>query len=143
LRITGTRRWGPGQSAASVQAELAALGETVAQATGLRSTVTLDAAREPFEVPTDDPLVATLRHGAMRVAGHAPAEIGLPLVGDASLYVNALDIPAVYYGPAYETAHSDDERVSLDQVLHVAQVYALTALAYTAGQVRQSDGSDR
>ena len=46
------------------------------------------------------------------------------------IYVNALNIPTAYYGSAYETAHSDSERVSIDQLVHVAQVYALTLLEY-------------
>jgi acetylornithine deacetylase/succinyl-diaminopimelate desuccinylase-like protein len=130
LRVTGTRRWGPGQTAETVRAELAALAEEVGRATGLRGAATLEAAREPFETPPNHPLVRALRAAAERVAGQPPQEIGLPLVGDANLYVNALGIPAVYYGPAYETAHSDAERVSIDQLLHVARVYALTILAY-------------
>jgi acetylornithine deacetylase/succinyl-diaminopimelate desuccinylase-like protein len=130
LRVTGTRRWGPGQTAESVREELAEVAEGIALATSLRCTVELDGAREPFEVPAADALVGALRRAAHHVAGRPPAEIGLPLVGDASLYVDALGITAIYYGPAYDTAHSDAERVSVDQLLRVAQVYALAALNY-------------
>jgi acetylornithine deacetylase len=132
LRLTGTRRWGPGQTEQTVQAELVALAERVGAATGLRGRATLEAAREPFETPADHPLVQALRRAGERVTGRPPAEVGLPLVGDASLYVNALGVPAAYYGPAYETAHSDAERVPIGQLLHAAQVYALTILDYCA-----------
>jgi acetylornithine deacetylase/succinyl-diaminopimelate desuccinylase-like protein len=136
LQVMGTRRWGPGHSAATVQAELAALGEGVARATGLRSTVTLESAREPFETPSDAPLVRAIRQAVEAVDGQAPQEIGLPLVGDASLYAEALGIPTAYYGPAYETAHSDAERVSIDRLIHLAKVYAITALAFDGGAAR-------
>lgn len=136
LQVMGTRRWGPGHSAATVQAELAALGEGVARATGLRSTVTLESAREPFETPSDAPLVRAIRQAVEAVDGQAPQEIGLPLVGDASLYAEALGIPTAYYGPAYETAHSDAERVSIDRLTHLAKVYAITALAFDGGAAR-------
>lgn len=64
------------------------------------------------------------------MGGEAPEEIGLALVGDASLYANELAVPCVYYGPGYETAHSDAERVSIDRVVHIARVYALTMMTY-------------
>lgn len=130
LRLTGTRRWGPGQTADTVRAELAEMGEGVARRSGLRSAVTLDAAREPFETASDHPLVEALRQAGQRVTGSSPAEIGLPLVCDASLYVNLLGIPTVCFGASYETAHSDDERVSIDQLLRAAQVFALTLMGY-------------
>ena len=132
-RITGTRRWGPGQSASSVREELGELAERAARASGmstLSGEARLEAAREPFETPTDDPLVAALRWSGGRVSGAAPEEIGLALVGDASLYANELGLPCAYYGPGYETAHSDAERVSIDRLLHIAQVYALTMMSY-------------
>lgn len=130
IRVTGTRRWGPPAAEETVHAELAALGERIADATGLRSAVALEAAREPFETPPTDPLVLALRGAAERVSGRPPEEVGLALVGDASLYANELGLPTVYYGPAYETAHSDAERVSVDRLAHIARVYALAALEY-------------
>ena len=42
--------------------------------------------------------------------------------------VSGAGVPAVYYGPAHETAHSDDERVSLARLVQAAGVYALTIL---------------
>jgi acetylornithine deacetylase/succinyl-diaminopimelate desuccinylase-like protein len=132
-RITGTRRWGPGQSAISVQEELQQLAQRAAKSSGIASLsgeVTLEAAREPFETPTDDPLITALRWAGERVSGTAPEEIGLALVGDASLYANDLGVPCAYYGPGYETAHSDAERVSIGRLHHIAQVYALAMMIY-------------
>ena len=133
LRVTGTRRWGPGSGAAAVREELQRLLERAVEESGvagLRGEATLEAAREPFETPSDDPLVAALRTAGQRVGGEAPEEIGLPLVGDASLYANELGLPCAYYGPGYETAHSDAERVALDKVVHIAGVYALTMMEF-------------
>jgi acetylornithine deacetylase/succinyl-diaminopimelate desuccinylase-like protein len=64
------------------------------------------------------------------VLGQPPPEIGLPLVGDASLYVNDAAVPAVYYGPAYRTAHSDDERVAVSDLVRAARIYACTIINY-------------
>ena len=132
-RVTGTRRWGPGSSAATVREELQRLVERAVVASGLSGLsgeATLEAAREPFETPTDDGLVAALRSAGEWVGGERPEEIGLALVGDASLYANELGVPCAYYGPGYETAHSDAERVSIDKLVHIAGVYALTMMEY-------------
>src|SRR5688572_14208291 len=102
MRVTGTRRWGPGNTAESVRDELQRLAERAVVASGiegLSAEVTLEAAREPFETPSDEPLVAALRAAGERVCGERPEEIGLALVGDASLFANELGIPCAYYGP--------------------------------------------
>ena len=133
LHVTGTRRWGPGSSAATVREELQRLAEQAVVASGiegLSAEATLEGQREPFETPSDDPLVIALRTAGERVGGAAPEEIGLALVGDASLYANELGIPCAYYGPGYETAHSDAERVSIDRLVHIAGVYALTMMEF-------------
>jgi acetylornithine deacetylase/succinyl-diaminopimelate desuccinylase-like protein len=136
LRVTGTRRWGPGETAQSVRAELLTLAQDAVAASGLdlRPSIELTAVREPFEVPSDHPLVGALREGARRVLGQPPSEIGLPLVGDASLYVNDAAVPAVYYGPAYRTAHSDDERVAVSDLVRAARIYACTIINYANRQ---------
>ena len=54
----------------------------------------------------------------------------MALVGDANLYVNETGIPAVYYGPAYESAHSDHERVSVESLVRCAKIYAEAAMNY-------------
>ena len=51
-------------------------------------------------------------------------------MGDASLYVNDAAVPAVYYGPAYRTAHSDDERVAVSDLVRAARIYARTIVDY-------------
>lgn len=133
MRVTGTRRWGPASRAATVRDELQRLAERAVVASGfdgLTAEAVLEASREPFETLGDDALVAALRDAGTRVSGAAPDEIGLALVGDASLYANELGIPCAYYGPGYETAHSDAERVSIDRLVHIAQVYALTMMAF-------------
>jgi acetylornithine deacetylase len=130
LRLTGTRRWAPGRTAVDVEDELLALGRRAVAASGLalRASVALEAVREPFETSHDHPLVVALARAGDRVNGHPPEEIGMALVGDANLYANGAGVPAVYYGPAHETAHSDDERVSVTRLVQAARIYALTIL---------------
>jgi acetylornithine deacetylase/succinyl-diaminopimelate desuccinylase-like protein len=54
----------------------------------------------------------------------------MALVGDANLFANEAVVPTVYCGPAHQTAHSDRERVSGQQLAHCAKVYALAAMEF-------------
>lgn len=130
LTVTGQRRWLPGQTCATVLAELEALCAEIGESTGLNLEVTLEGTREPFETPADHPVVQALLSAGATLTGAAPERIGMGLVGDANLYANDAGIPTVYYGPAYKTAHSDDERVRVERLHHCAQMYALAALDY-------------
>ncbi len=130
LVISGTRRWTPGHTVDEVRAELEEIGERVARAGGLRSSVVLTGSREPFETPASHPLVQALLRAGELANGQAPEIVGMGLVGDANLYVNATGVPTVYYGPAYETAHSDAECVSAAQLANAARIYALAAMGY-------------
>jgi acetylornithine deacetylase/succinyl-diaminopimelate desuccinylase-like protein len=130
LTVTGTRRWTPGQTCADVRAELQGVCDRLAAESGLTFTLSLEGAREPFETPGDHPLVRALQTAGQAVAGRTPDVIGLALVGDANLYVHEAGVPTVYYGPAYDTAHSDHERVSVAQLAHCAKVYARAAMEF-------------
>ncbi len=50
--------------------------------------------------------------------------------GTTDLYVNATGIPTFYYGPSNETAHSDNECVSVERLASAAKVYAEGAMRY-------------
>ena len=112
--VTGTRRWTPGCNADDIRAELTTICDETARMHGLRGTVELQGAREPFETSSSHPLVTSLQAAGKRLTGSAPEIIGMGLVGDANLYVNQTGVPAVYYGPAHETAHSDLERINYE-----------------------------
>jgi acetylornithine deacetylase/succinyl-diaminopimelate desuccinylase-like protein len=128
--FTGTRRWGPGRSAPEVLAELRSLVEPLATAGGLIYEVTMQHEREPFETPPDDPAVVAVAEAHHAVTGSPAEVIGLRIVGDANLYVHGSGVPTFYYGPSNETAHADEEWVSVARLADAARVYALAALRY-------------
>lgn len=129
-QVTGTRRWTPGSTCADALAELQAVCAQLAATSGLRFEVELSNDREPFETPADHPLVQALIAAGTADAGEPPEIVGMGLVGDANLYANDGGVSTVYYGPAHETAHSDGERVSVQQLAHCARVYAATAAGF-------------
>ena len=128
--VTGTWRWQPGKTHQVVRGELEAVCEKLARRSGLRVEASFEAAREPFETPGSHRVIRALQEGGRIAAGAPPEVIGMGLVGDANFYANDAGTPTVYYGPAHETAHSDDERVSVAQLTHCAKVYAAAAMNY-------------
>jgi acetylornithine deacetylase/succinyl-diaminopimelate desuccinylase-like protein len=130
IRVTGTWRWMPGKTRESIHAAFQALCGALAKESGLQFEFSLDATREPFETGADDAIVQAFEEAGRRVCASAPQRIGMPLVGDANLFVNEAGVATVYYGPAHETAHSDHERVSVERLAHCASMYALAATEY-------------
>ena len=128
--LVGTRRWAPGKTVADIRRELESLVTPIAAAGGLQAQIVIEQDREPFETPADQPAVAATRRAAETVIGAAPQLVGRRLVGDANIYVHGTGIPAYYFGPMNETAHSDNEWVSLKQVTECGRVYLGTALGY-------------
>ena len=130
ITVTGTRRWTPGKTFSEVSLQLEQLCEQLAGESGLTFGLELEGNREPFETLPDHPLVESLQAASGLVAGEPAGLVGMGLVGDANLYVNDGGVATVYYGPAHETAHSDDERVSVADLEHCARVYALSAMEF-------------
>ena len=130
IRVSGTWRWMPGKTRENIQAALQALCGALAKESGLQFEFSLDATREPFETGADHAIVQAFEEAGRRMCDSPPQRIGMPLVGDANLFVNEAGVATVYYGPAHETAHSDHERVSVERLAHCASMYALAATEY-------------
>ncbi len=128
--LTGTRRWAPGKTAASVLAELESLAMPFVHEGGLTLSVEMVHEREPFETPRDDPAVEAASAAHRIVTGKEAECEGRRIVGDANLYVHGSGVPTFYYGPSNETAHADVEWVSAARIRNAARVYALTAAMY-------------
>jgi acetylornithine deacetylase/succinyl-diaminopimelate desuccinylase-like protein len=55
--------------------------------------------------------------------------VGTPGWTDASILLNDGNIDTVIYGPgSFEQAHSSGEYVEVEQVIHAAKIYLMTAL---------------
>ncbi len=134
--LTGTRRWGPGQNAQQILADLEELARPFAEAGDLKLTVQMEHEREPFETPQDHAAVVATATAHRAVTGEEAEHIGMRIVGDANIYVNGSGVPTFYYGPSNETAHADVEWVSVERMEKAASAYALATLQYcgTAGE---------
>jgi len=128
--LTGTRRWAPGRTARTCLSELDILASTVTSGSGLEVDVSMVHEREPFETPIDDDAVQAFAEAHRAVTRQDVECVGMRIVGDANLYVHGTGIPTFYYGPSNETAHSDDECVSVERLKASADVYLVAAANY-------------
>jgi acetylornithine deacetylase len=121
------RRTLPGETAADVEAELAALLDGCrARDPQLRATSSTLLVREPFEIDPSHELVAEVRAAAVEAVGSEPAIGGASYWADAA-FIAAAGIPTVLLGPGGEGAHAAVEWASLSDTESVART--LVALA--------------
>jgi len=121
------RRTLPGETAAGVEAELAALLDGCrGRDPKLRASSSTLLVREPFEIDADRELVGHVRAAASEALDGEPALGGASYWADAA-FIAAAGIPTVLLGPGGEGAHAAVEWVSLKDTEGVAAT--LVALA--------------
>jgi acetylornithine deacetylase len=115
------RRTLPGETAAGVEAELAALLDRCRAADpALVAEARTLLVREPFEVAADAEIVATVRAAAEEALGAPPPMAGASYWADAA-FIAAAGIPTVLFGPGGEGAHATEEWVSISDTEAVAR----------------------
>jgi acetylornithine deacetylase/succinyl-diaminopimelate desuccinylase-like protein len=132
--VEGTRRWLPTTRRADVEAELRELFAEVARDTGTTIAADLVLMRDAFKLDQADPFVAAFR-GAYAELGGSELPVGAkPFCDDGNSFWALANIPAITHGPKAGGAHTLEEWVSIDDLVRVAKVYALTAAAYCPGR---------
>jgi acetylornithine deacetylase/succinyl-diaminopimelate desuccinylase-like protein len=130
-RLEGTRRWLPGANRTEVEEEFRGLVLQVAKRTRTTIDVTFQTVRDAFQLDPDDRIVACFQeaHAAAR-DGKAIAFGAKPFCDDCNTFWELAKIPGITHGPAAGGAHTLDEWVSIDDLVRVAHLYALTAVSY-------------
>ena len=119
--LTGERRTLPGETAATVEAELEALLAGSAGQPALRMVLS----RDPFQVGEDEEIVRLARRHA------GTGVVGVPFWTDAALFA-AAGIPTVVFGPAGEGAHAAVEWVDLASVERCKEMLLAVAADFCA-----------
>jgi acetylornithine deacetylase/succinyl-diaminopimelate desuccinylase-like protein len=133
-RLEGTRRWLPGTRRADVEEELRGLFAELGRETGTEVGVEFYLMRDAFFLDQKDDLVTAFQQ-AYQAAGGPPLPIGAkPFCDDGNSFWSLAGVPAITHGPRAGGAHTLNEWVSIDDLVRVAVVYALTAVAYCAGK---------
>jgi acetylornithine deacetylase/succinyl-diaminopimelate desuccinylase-like protein len=128
--VEGTRRWLPSTKRQDVETELHALVQKLARDSGASIDLKLNLMRDAFLLEQDDPFVKAFQEAYTTLAGQ-PLPIGAkPFCDDGNSFWALARIPAITHGPLAAGAHTLSEWVSIEDLTRVAQVYALTAVAY-------------
>jgi acetylornithine deacetylase/succinyl-diaminopimelate desuccinylase-like protein len=129
-RLEGTRRWLPGTRHADAEAQLRRQIDESARATGTTMTVEVCPIRDAFHLDARHPFVACFQ-SALAALGQPPLPCGAkPFCDDGNTFCALVNVPAITHGPRAGGPHTLDEWVSISDLVRVAKVYALTALAF-------------
>ena len=132
-QVQGTRRWIPPGDGAAVREEFSQLLAEVAAATGTQIDVEYTEQGGAYQIDADSHLVHAFQQAHTAVAG-SPLPLGAkPFVDDGNIYASLGGIPALTHGPAATGAHTLNEAVPVEELVRVAKVYALTAVAFCGG----------
>lgn len=132
-RLRGTRRWVKPGTTDAVLAEFADFLATVAQETGTKIDVTWEVQADAFTVSETDDSVVAFQSAYQSVTGDVLPFGGKPFVDDGNRYAALAGVPVLTHGPNARGAHTTEEWVPVDELVRVAQVYALMAVDYCAG----------
>lgn len=134
--LEGTRRWlpetqrAPEIKRADVEIELRALTLALANETGTNIRLDINLMRDAFVLP-DHPFVDAFQRAYMTISKGRPLPTGAkPFCDDGNSFWALAHVPAITHGPKAGGAHTLDEWVSIDDLVRVAKVYALTALEF-------------
>jgi acetylornithine deacetylase/succinyl-diaminopimelate desuccinylase-like protein len=128
--LEGTRRWLPGVSRQGVEREFRELLIETERATRTSITGDFRFIRDAFRLDQQDPLVSAFQQAYREVSGK-PLPIGpKPFVDDGNSFWGLKQIPAITHGPRAGGQHTVNEWVSIDDLVRVVHLYALTAIAY-------------
>ena len=117
-----------------VEQELRQLLAEVAAESGAAITADFVPIRDAFWLDQQDPFVAAFQQAYQATAGR-PLPVGAkPFCDDGNSFWSLARIPAITHGPLAGGAHTHNEWVSIDDLVRVAHVYALTAVAYCGSE---------
>jgi succinyl-diaminopimelate desuccinylase len=130
--LNGTRRWVTPGSSEAVQAEFNQLLAELAQTSNTQIKADFTVQADAFRIEPTDPLVTAFQTAYSAVSGQPLPLGGKPFVDDGNEFAARAGIPALTHGPDAKGAHTLQEQVSVQELVRMAQVYALTAIGYCA-----------
>jgi acetylornithine deacetylase/succinyl-diaminopimelate desuccinylase-like protein len=131
--LEGTRRWLPGVSRAEVEREFRGLLDELARATRTTVDAEFRFIRDAFRLEPTDPLVRAFQQSYQEVSGKPLPTGPKPFVDDGNSFYGLKGAPAITHGPRAGGQHTVNEWVLIDDLVRVAQLYALTAVRYCRG----------
>ena len=126
------RRTIPGETQASVEAEIRAIFTKIAETDPhFNASLQTTLLREPFEVAGDSLIVQLVRHHAATTLHHEP-EIGSAAAWMDAALLSSAGIPTVVFGPGGAGAHAVVEWADLDQLAQCSEIMLSTIQEFCA-----------
>lgn len=129
-RLEGTRRWLPGTKRDDVERQFRALTDRVAADTGTTITTELHLMRDAFVLDEKASVVDAFQQAYASLSGKRLPIGAKPFCDDGNSFWALANVPAITHGPRGSGAHTLNEWVSINDLVRVAKVYALTALQF-------------
>ena len=128
--LAGTRRWLADTNSSQARSQFEHLLEQVAIEFGVQIDSEYQVGRDAFEInPAGD--FAKLFQQAHEAVTCRQLPLGAkPFIDDGNEFVHRARIAAITHGPAATGAHTLDEQAPVDELVRVANVYALTAAMF-------------
>jgi acetylornithine deacetylase/succinyl-diaminopimelate desuccinylase-like protein len=131
--LEGTRRWLPGTEPAAVEREFRELVAGVERDYRVSTDLEWRFIRGAFELNQTDPFVTAFQNCHAAISG-APLAVGPKMfVDDGNSFSSLAKVPAITHGPRAGGQHTVNEWVDINDLVRVANLYALTAIKYLNG----------
>ncbi len=131
--IRGTRRWTTPGQAEEVEARFRELIGDHAKRTDAEIELSYSVQGDAFRIASGDPAIEALQSAHETVTGKRLPLGPKPFLDDGNWFCSLGGVPALTHGPNASGAHTVNECCPVSELVRVAQVYALTALAYCPG----------
>lgn len=128
--VRGNMRHGPGRTLADIEAELRAIAAAVADELQVDIQADIASLGEAYELSDDVPVAAALQDGYRHVTRGTMRPVESRATGNAVHFVTRANVPAVYYGLDYASAHSDFESIDISDLGHLAAVFTAASASY-------------
>ena len=89
---------------------------------------------DAFRVEEENPIVSAFRSAYRGVCKEEIPSGTKPFVDDGNTFASLAGIPPITHGPDAKGAHTTNEWVSIDELVRIAEVYALAAIEYCASR---------
>ncbi len=129
-RLEGTRRWLPGTQRSEVEREFRSLLADLARASATQIEGDFAIIRDAFRLDPADALVSAFQESYTAISGRPLPTGPKPFIDDGNSFWALAQIPAITHGPRAGGQHTLNEWVSIDDLVRIAHLYALTAVAY-------------
>ena len=137
--IQGTRRWITPGEADRVEKQFRELVAAQSERTGTRIELKYSVQGDAFRILPGHPAVKALQTAHKSVTGSRLPFGPKPFLDDGNLFCSFGGVPAITHGPHATGAHTVNECCPVDELVRIAQIYALTALAYCTNEIEVAE----